>query len=111
MIQEVMVVRLCAKAQRPVRTDILEALDMNDQKIHVGAVCVYHNMIGEAVRSLEGTGIPVAAVSTGFPAGKISISEKIRQIKSSVKAGAKEIDIVVSRDLVIRSNGETSIKK
>jgi deoxyribose-phosphate aldolase len=59
--------RLCAKARQPVRADLLEALGM--PPITVGAVCVYHEMVETAVAALEGSGIPVAAVSTGFPAG------------------------------------------
>ena len=97
------VLRLCAKAISPVREDILAALEMAEQNLQVGAVCVYHKSIPDAVNALAGSGIPVAGVSTGFPAGKISLSEKLRQIKSSVKLGAKEIDIVISRDLVLQS--------
>ena len=97
------VIRLCAKAKNPVRTDILAELGMTENNITVGAVCVYHKMIPDAVKALEHSAIPIAAVSTGFPAGKISLTDKIRQIKASVKAGAEEIDIVVSRDLVINS--------
>lgn len=96
--------RLCAKAKSPVRLDILEAMGMQDENIHVGAVCVYHNFIKEAVKGLQGSSIPVAAVSTGFPAGNIPLKERIRQIEISVAAGAKEIDIVVSRDLIIQSD-------
>ena len=96
------VVRLCAKAQHPVRADILSALAM--ESIKVGAVCVYHNYIKEAVLSLGDSGIPVAAVSTGFPAGQISFSQKVREIKASVKAGAKEIDIVITRAHVLTGN-------
>jgi deoxyribose-phosphate aldolase len=96
--------RLCAKAKSPVRLDILEAMGMQDENIHVGAVCVYHNFIKEAVKGLKGSSIPVAAVSTGFPAGNIPLEERIKQIEISVAAGAKEIDIVVSRDLIIQSN-------
>ncbi len=97
------VLRLCAKAKSPVRADILEELEMEGQNLHVGAVCVYHKSIPDAVNALSASEIPVAAVSTGFPAGKISLSEKLRQIKASVKLGAKEIDIVVSRDLILLS--------
>src|ERR1700748_2637154 len=61
--------RLCAQAQRPVGEDLLDAMGVEDLKITTGAVCVYHNMVETAVRDLEGTNIPVAAVSTGFPAG------------------------------------------
>ncbi|MCF6295703.1 MAG: deoxyribose-phosphate aldolase [Flavobacteriaceae bacterium] len=96
--------RLCAKAKSPVRLDVLEALGMQDENIQVAAVCVYHNFIKEAAKGLKGSSIPIAAVSTGFPAGNIPLKEKIKQIELSVKAGAKEIDIVVSRDLVLQSN-------
>ncbi len=96
--------RLCAKAKSPVRLDVLEALGMRGEKIQVAAVCVYHNLIKHAVKGLEGSNIPIAAVSTGFPAGNIPLKEKIKQIELSVAAGAKEIDIVVSRDLVLQSD-------
>jgi len=95
--------RLCAKARVPVRTDILVAMGV-DKPITTGAVCVYHNLIKTAVTALEGTDIPVAAVSTGFPAGQITMAQKIREIKASVKAGAKEIDIVISRANVLTGN-------
>ena len=93
--------RLCQKARQPVRKDILEGLGVTDMNIHTGAVCVYHNLIETAVKELEGTGIPVAAVSTGFPAGQISLELKLAQIKASVEAGATEIDIVISRAKVL----------
>lgn len=93
--------RLCQKAKRPVRRDILEALGVADLPITTAAVCVYHNMIGTAVSELEGTGIPVAAVSTGFPAGQISMPLKLAQIEESVALGASEIDIVISRARVL----------
>ena len=96
--------RLCAKAKAPVRQDLLEAMGMHDANIHVGAVCVYHNLIKDAVSSLGKSNIPVAAVSTGFPAGNIPLKEKLKQIELSVAAGAKEIDIVISRRLVLESN-------
>ncbi len=87
--------RLCAKARRPVRADILDALGM--PPITVGAVCVYHQMIRPAVDALEGSGIPVAAVSTGFPAGQTPLRLRLMEIEESVAAGAAEIDIVISR--------------
>ncbi len=97
------VTRLCAKAQSPVRYDLLQAMGMADAHIQTGAVCVYHNLIPFAKEALGASGIPIAAVSTGFPAGKISFEEKIREIELSVAAGATEIDIVISRDLVLES--------
>ncbi len=96
--------RMCAKGRQPVRTDILDALGMADQGITVGAICVYHNMVCEAVQALQGTDIPVAAVSTGFPAGQISHKQKLAEIEESVKAGAREIDIVISREYALTGN-------
>jgi len=98
------VLRLCAKAKNPVRKDILVALGMEDAQITTGAVCVYHNLIPYAAEALQGTNIPIAAVSTGFPAGQISLEQKLKEIELSVAAGAQEIDIVVSRALVLQSD-------
>ncbi|MFN3938553.1 MAG: deoxyribose-phosphate aldolase [Gemmobacter sp.] len=91
--------RLCAKARQPVRPDLLAALGM--EGLTVGAVCVYHEMVETAVRALEGSGIPVAAVSTGFPAGLSPFRLRIAEIGESVAAGASEIDIVISRRHVL----------
>ena len=93
--------RLCQKAMRPVRRDILEGLGVADLDIKVAAVCVYHNLIATAVTELQGSGIPVAAVSAGFPAGQIPLSLKLAQVRESVQAGAAEIDIVISRSKVL----------
>lgn len=93
--------RLCAKARRPVRADILEALGASSLRMHVGAVCVYHEMVEIAVDALRGSGIPVAAVSTGFPAGMTPFDLRLREIDASVHAGAEEIDIVISRRHVL----------
>ncbi|MEO0653913.1 MAG: deoxyribose-phosphate aldolase [Pseudomonadota bacterium] len=87
--------RLCAKARAPVREDLLDELDMNG--LTVGAVCVYHDMIAAAVTALKGSQIPVAAVSTGFPAGLSPLHLRVAEIEASVAAGAEEIDIVISR--------------
>jgi deoxyribose-phosphate aldolase len=94
--------RLCAKARQPVSPDLLARLGM--EGLTVGAVCVYHDMVAAAVRELEGTSIPVAAVSTGFPAGLSPFHLRIAEIGESVQAGAKEIDIVISRRLVLSQN-------
>jgi len=96
--------RLCAKARRPVRTEILEALGAQSLPIRVAAVCVYHEMIETAVAALAGSGIPVAAVSTGFPAGQTPFEVKLREIELSVAAGAREIDIVISRRHALTGN-------
>src|SRR5579872_4670608 len=93
--------RLCAKARQPVRRDILERLGAEELPITVGAVCVYHNLIEPAVEALRGSDIPVAAVSTGFPAGQTPMETKLGEIRASLAAGAREIDIVISRALVL----------
>ena len=98
--------RLCAKARHPVRDDILEALGARELDIKVGAVCVYHALVATAVEALEGSGIPVAAVSTGFPAGLSPLEQRIDEIRASVAAGAAEIDIVITRGHVLTGNYE-----
>lgn len=94
--------RLCAKARQPVRRDLLQALGM--PPLTTGAVCVYHEFVETAVRSLQGTAIPVAAVAAGFPHGLSPLRERIHEIKASVAAGATEIDIVISRQHVLTGN-------
>ena len=96
--------RLCAKARQPVHRDLLEALGVADRRITVGAVCVYHALVPTAVDALAGSGIPVAAVSTGFPAGHNPFELKIEEIRASVDAGAREIDIVISRQHALTGN-------
>jgi len=96
--------RLCAKARTPISLDLQKALNIEDLHITTGAVCVYHEMVETAVKALEGTNIPVAAVSTGFPAGLSSFETRLAEIKASVAAGAKEIDIVITRGHVLNAN-------
>ena len=96
--------RLCAKARNPIRRDILDQLGMGDASILPGAVCVYHSFVKTAVDALDGSGIPVAAVSTGFPHGLAPVETKIAEIEASVKDGAKEIDIVIERGMVLRGD-------
>jgi deoxyribose-phosphate aldolase len=96
--------RLCDKARHPVRWELLEALGVGSLDLKVGAVCVYHNLVPVAVESLRGSGIPVAAVSTGFPAGQNPFAQKVEEIRASVEAGASEIDIVISRTHVLTGN-------
>jgi len=98
--------RICAKARRPVRQDILEALGVGEMNVKVAAVCVYHRFVEDAVRALEGSGIPVAAVSTGFPAGLSPLETRLAEIRASVAAGAEEIDIVITRAHVLTGNWE-----
>ena len=93
--------RLCMKAMRPLRADLVQALGVGS--LTTGAVCVYHEMIAPATRILAGR-LPVAAVSTAFPAGLASMETKLREIELSVAAGAAEIDIVITRQHVLTGN-------
>jgi deoxyribose-phosphate aldolase len=96
--------RLCAKARHPLRDEIARALGVDHLGLTVGAVCVYHQLVPVAVEALAGSGIPVAAVSTGFPAGLSPLEQRIAEIRASVAAGAQEIDIVVTRAHVLTGN-------
>src|SRR3984957_14980837 len=92
--------RLCAKARQPVQQEIEKRLDIEKLDLKVAAVCVYHVFVETAARAVEGTGIHVAAVSTGFPAGLSPMKERVAEIRRSVEAGADEIDVVITRGLV-----------
>jgi deoxyribose-phosphate aldolase len=96
--------RLCAKARRPLQDHLVKALGIEELRLTTGAVCVYHAFVETAVKALEGSGIPVAAVSTGFPAGLSPLETRVAEIRRSVEAGASEIDIVITRAHVF--NGE-----
>jgi deoxyribose-phosphate aldolase len=92
--------RLCAKARRPLRDDIVEKLGLPSMP-KVGAVCVYPSMVPHAVKALEGSGIPVASVATGFPAGLTPLKIRLEEIRWAVAEGADEIDIVIHREQVL----------
>ena len=96
--------RLCAKGKQPISKLLVDELGIQSLKIQVGAICVYHEMVKTAVNALKDTTIPVAAVSTGFPAGLSPLNLRIKEIKESVKIGASEIDIVISRRHVLNGN-------
>jgi deoxyribose-phosphate aldolase len=98
--------RLCAKARQPVRDDVLEGLGAGGLPIRCAAVCVYHRFVETAVEALQGSGIPVAAVSTGFPAGLSPFRQRVEEIHASVDAGAEEIDVVITRELVLTAQWE-----
>ena len=95
--------RLCAKARHPLRGDLVEALGL-DHAPTVGAVCVYPTMVAPAVKALDGSGIPVASVATGFPAGLMPLPLRLEEIRYAVGEGAREIDIVITRQHVLDQN-------
>ncbi len=92
--------RLCAKARQPIRQELVNQLKIEALDLKVAAVCVYHLFVETAVKALDGSGIPVAAVSTGFPAGLSPLKERVAEIRRSVEAGADEIDVVITRGFV-----------
>ena len=92
--------RLCAKARQPLAAPILEGLGL--EKLTTGAVCVYPTMVPHAVKALQGTGIPVASVATGFPAGLMPLPLRLQEIRYAVEEGADEIDIVITREHVLK---------
>jgi deoxyribose-phosphate aldolase len=89
--------RLCAKARAPIRNDLVDALGVAHLHLRVGAVCVYHALVPTAVQALAGSDVPVAAVSTGFPAGLNPFPQRLEEVRASVAAGADEIDVVITR--------------
>jgi deoxyribose-phosphate aldolase len=89
--------RLCAKGRQPIRQDLVKLLGIESLNIRAAAICVYHTFVETALRALEGSGIKVAAVSTGFPAGLSPLDERVAEIRRSVEAGAHEIDVVITR--------------
>ncbi|MAT00799.1 MAG: deoxyribose-phosphate aldolase [Rhodobacteraceae bacterium] len=103
--------RLCAKGKKPINENLALALGVNDLAITVGAICVYHEMVKTAVMALKDSNIPVAAVSTGFPAGLSPLNLRIKEIRESVRAGAEEIDIVISRRHVLNGNWKALFKE
>ena len=98
------IARLCAKARAPLRTDLVAALGIEDLHLTTAAVCVYHAMIPAARAALAGSAIPIAAVSTGFPAGLSAFETRLKEIEASVAAGAEEIDVVISRRHALTSD-------
>ncbi len=98
--------RLCSKALRPLKQELTNDLGITSLKLTVGAVCVYHALVETAAKALEGSNIPVAAVSTGFPHGLSPLPRRIEEIRDSVSAGALEIDIVITRAHVFSGNWE-----
>ena len=95
--------RLCQKALNPIAQNIIKNLEIPSKSLNVGAVCVYHHLINQAKINLKGK-IPIAAVSTGFPAGLSSFSSRKKEIIDSIKEGATEIDIVINRGFVLQNN-------
>ena len=94
--------RLCRKARQPLDPDLRAGLGLSDRPVQAGAVCVYHAMVATAVDALRGSGIPVAAVAAGFPHGLSPFRARLAEVEESVAAGASEIDIVISRQHVLR---------
>lgn len=96
------VARLCAKAMQPIAPDLLAELGV--EGLTTGAVCVYPTMVAAAKRALGNSGIPVASVATGFPAGLMPLDLRLAEIRYATDQGADEIDIVITRAHVLQGN-------
>lgn len=96
--------RLCAKARQPLRADMLAALEVPPEEVRVAAMCVYPNRVRDAVEALQGSGIPVASVASGFPAGQTPLAQRLAEIEQAIEAGAREIDVVIHRPYVLTGN-------
>ena len=94
--------KLCIKGLNPISDELLQQLKISNGTIHVGAICVYHNLVSHAKKVLNGK-LPIAAVSTGFPAGLSSFQTRKKEITDSINDGADEIDIVINRSFVLRN--------
>ena len=81
--------QMCQKAVRPLPGDVSVP--------HVAAVCVYPNFVSIAKVALAGSGVQVASVATGFPAGQVPLPLKIEDARRAVAMGADEIDMVIDR--------------
>ncbi|KAG8138397.1 hypothetical protein E2320_004295, partial [Naja naja] len=86
------VCRLCHKAKHPIREELLQALKMGDKA-----------RVADAVKALKSAGchIPVASVAAGFPAGQTPLKTRLEEIQQAMEEGAKEVDIVINRTLVL----------
>jgi len=89
--------RLCAKARQPIQHELVQKLGIEELGIKVAAVCIYHTFVETALQALDGSGVHVAVVSTGFPAGLSPLAERVAEIRRSAEAGAHEIDVVITR--------------
>lgn len=103
--------RLCAKARQPLRPDMLEALGVGDERVTVAAVCVYPSRVKDAVQALQGSGIPVASVATGFPAAQTPLAQRVGEIEQAIESGAKEIDVVINRTQVLTGDWQSLYKE
>jgi deoxyribose-phosphate aldolase len=83
------VAALSSKAVRP---------DPTDRTVpSVAALCVYPNLVPQAVAHLKGTGVKVASVATAFPSGQTPLDVKLREVEEVVAMGADEVDMVIDR--------------
>jgi deoxyribose-phosphate aldolase len=99
--------QLCHKARFPVPQQYLEQISNEKDFLpipHVGAVCVYPELVPTAVEALRGSGIHIASVATAFPAGQLPLDIKLMDVERAVKYGADEIDMVIDRGAFLRGD-------
>src|SRR2546428_8291528 len=86
--------RLCAKARQPIQHDLVQRLGIEELNIKVAAVCVYHTFVETALRALEGSGVRVAAGSTGFSAGLSPFTPPPARVPPSIASRTAGNDVV-----------------
>jgi deoxyribose-phosphate aldolase len=97
------IVALCAKAVRP---------DPLDPSIpSVAALCIYPQLVPVAVGQLKGTGVKVASVAGGFPAGLTPLDARLIEIRDALDMGADEVDIVLNRSLFLSGQYERAYEE
>jgi deoxyribose-phosphate aldolase len=88
-------------------TDTVESVTKFTQKVNdfpslfeglenVAAICVYPNMVETVDDTLQLPEVNIAAVAGGFPSSMTFTKVKVEETKLALKAGADEIDIVLS---------------
>jgi len=97
------IVALCAKAVRPNPLD--------DSIPSVAALCIYPQLVPIAVGQLKGTGVKVASVAGGFPAGLAPLDARLLEIRDAIEMGADEVDIVLNRSLFLSGQYERAFEE
>ncbi len=77
----------------------------------VAAVCVYPRFVAAARKVLEGSGIRVASVAGAFPHGQLPLELKVAEVRYAVAQGADEVDMVLSRGLVLEGDADGVVRE
>jgi deoxyribose-phosphate aldolase len=98
------VLQLCRKAAHPAPALLDQEISKYKPIPHVGAVCVYPNLVPVAAEALKDTDVHIAAVATAFPSGQFPLDLKLEDVKRTIEMGADEIDMVIDRNAFLRGD-------